>query len=164
MCIEGTFSTAIFVQMAWGRLLLKEFFFGKRPTFTMESKPSRQVLNYGQRLEVHPMYGCILHFSAASSFGCKTREAQNMTTLNLTTLTSGPSLKYPWGVETVILVCLLAQYMVRYHIKISDENSKNLGFYCCLKLKLILSHNHRVKPNSFSGYDFYLAPSTGCCC
>ena len=54
------------------------FFFGKRPKFTMKSEPSRQVLNYGQRLEVYPMYGCILHFSAARSFGCKTREAQIM--------------------------------------------------------------------------------------
>ena len=103
----------------------------------MKSEPSRQVLNYGQRLEVYPMYGCILHFSAARSFGCKTREAQNMTPLNLTTLTSGPSCL---RVETVILVGLLAQYMVQYHIKISDENSKNFGFYSCLKLKLILSH------------------------
>ena len=37
----------------------------------------------------------------------------------------------------------------------------------CLGIQLFIylkGHNHRVKPKSFSGYDFYIAPSTGCFC
>ena len=67
MCYEWTFSTANIEEI-----------FVERPKVTTKSKPSRPVLTYGQRLEVRPMYGCILHCSAAWIFGCKTREAQIM--------------------------------------------------------------------------------------
>ena len=35
--------------------------------------------------------------------------------------------------------------MVQYHIKFSDENSKNFGFYGCLKLKLIFVMEDRFE-------------------
>ena len=58
------------------------------------------MLTYGQRLKLNPIYGCILQSSVPHSFGYITR------LYNLPTLTLGISLKYPWRVETVIMVCL----------------------------------------------------------
>ena len=63
MCYEWTFSTANIEEI-----------FVERPKVTTKSKPSRPVLTYGQRLEVHKMYGCILQCSLALSFGCKIRK------------------------------------------------------------------------------------------
>ena len=48
MCFEWTFSTANIEEI-----------FGEMPKVTRKSKPSRPVLTYGQRLEVHTMDCCI---------------------------------------------------------------------------------------------------------
>ena len=52
MCYEWTFSTANLEEI-----------FGERPKVTRKSKPTRPVQTYGQRLEVHTMYGYILQSS-----------------------------------------------------------------------------------------------------
>ena len=118
MCFEWTFSTTNIEEI-----------FGERSKVTRKSKLSRPVLTYGQRLEVHTMDGCILQSSVALSFGCKIRKGSKKDPIKSTNPSFRLWFEVPLRVETVNLVCLQGQCMAQYPIKISDENSKNSGFY-----------------------------------